>query len=107
MRVDAVEALRQIAFELERSGAPTYRVRAFRRAAEVVGGLAPGELDRRVAACTLEALPGIGATTAKVITEAAGGQQPGYLAQLLDATPSLLGVSALSGYYASAVPCVL
>jgi len=86
---DAVQALRQIAFELERAGAPTYRVRAFRRAAQVLDGLAAGELDRRVAAGTLEALPGIGTTTAQVITEAAGGRQPGYLARLLaDQPPS-------------------
>ncbi len=38
---------------------------------------------------TLEALPGIGTTTAQVITEAAGGRQPGYLARLLaDQPPS-------------------
>ncbi len=79
VRADAVRALRRIAFELERGGAPTYRVRAFRRAAQVLDGLAAGELARRVEAGTLEALPGIGATTAQVITEAAGGQQPGYL----------------------------
>jgi putative hydrolase len=86
---DAVRSLRRIAFELERGGAPTYRVRAFRRAAQVLDGLAAGELGRRVEAGTLEALPGIGTTTAQVITEAAAGRQPGYLARLLaDQPPS-------------------
>ena len=33
--MDPVRTLRQIAFQLERSGAPMYRVRAFLRAAQV------------------------------------------------------------------------
>jgi putative hydrolase len=55
---------------------------AFRRAASVLLALPPGELEQRLRAGTITALPGIGKTTGAVIMEAAAGQEPAYLADL-------------------------
>lgn len=83
--MDAVRVLRQIALHLERAGAATYRVRAFRRAADVVEHLPDGELAERVQDGTLTALPGIGKTTASVITDAVEGREPPYLTAVVSA----------------------
>ncbi|MDP9824101.1 PHP domain-containing protein [Nocardioides massiliensis] len=77
-----VAALRRIAFLLERRLAETYKVKAFRSAAATLLPLGEEEVRRRAEAGTLQELPGIGASTAGVITDAVAGKVPAYLAKL-------------------------
>lgn len=74
--------LRRIAFLLERAQEATYRVQAFRRAAQVLGRLEPAILARRVAAGTLTDLAGVGEVTARCVTESLAGEEPVYLRRM-------------------------
>ncbi len=84
---DPIADLRQIAFLLERSREPTYRVRAFRTAARVLDDLPPDDVARRAAGGTFTELSGVGEVTARCVTESLHGAVPAYLQRLEDAEP--------------------
>lgn len=76
-------ALREVAFWLEREHAETYRVRAYRHAADVVAAMTDDQREHRRRTDTWSVLPGIGPKTAAVIRESADGI-PAYLQKLRD-----------------------
>ena len=80
--MDPIAALERIVHCLDRAHDGTHRTRAFVRALDVARATPPAELRARAAAETLADLPGNGAVSARVITEALAGEVPSYLANL-------------------------
>lgn len=80
--MDAVAALNEIAFWLERGRAATFKVQAFRKAAAAIGALSPDEVAERARTGRLKSMKGIGDRTFAVIRQAVDGQVPDYLADL-------------------------
>jgi putative hydrolase len=79
---EAAAALRRIAFLLERTRQPTYRVRAFRTAAGVVEAVPAAELAALARCAELTRLRGVGDATAGVVAAVLAGEEPAYLARL-------------------------
>ncbi|HEX3459405.1 MAG TPA: PHP domain-containing protein [Acidimicrobiales bacterium] len=80
--MDPVSTLRRISYLLERNGADTYKVRAFRHAAAALEGMPEPELATLAKAGKLQTIPGVGKSTAQAISEALAGEVPAYLSKL-------------------------
>ena len=79
--MEPVAALQRIAYLLEREGAETYKVRAFRHAATAIADV-PIEDLAAMPPARLQQIPQVGKTSAQVIREALAGVTPAYLQKL-------------------------
>jgi putative hydrolase len=77
-----LDALNQIAFRLERNGADTFKVQAFRKAARAVKDMPDDELEALAKSGQLQNIDGVGKSTAQAIAEALEGKVPAYLAKI-------------------------
>ncbi|WP_291054531.1 PHP domain-containing protein [Herbiconiux sp.] len=92
------DALDEIAFRLERELAPSFKVKAFRRAAAVLDPLSADDIAARVADGRLRRTKGIGDSTFLVVQQASEGVVPDYLQKLRDrADPGSGPGDAVSG----------
>ncbi len=82
IRTDAVRALREIGFWLERERADTYRVRAYRNAADALAMLSDDEIELLAAARAWQDVPGLGPKTASVVSDVSAGRMPRVLTEL-------------------------
>ena len=105
--VHPIEALRRVAFLLERTRAGTYRVEAFRNAVKTLKPLDAAELRERAEAGTLQDIPGIGKSTSGVIAEALAGEMPAYLGSLQEKSGGPLVDGGASMYAALRGDCHL
>jgi putative hydrolase len=80
---DPIADLRHIAFLLERNLESTYRVRAYRGAANALEELGADEVAQRATDGTLTKLKGVGDKTAAAVVESLRGDEPAALTKLL------------------------
>ncbi|MBA2264370.1 MAG: PHP domain-containing protein [Chloroflexi bacterium] len=80
---DPVADLRRIAHLLEAMQEPSYRVRAFRSAADALAEIGPEDAATRARTGRLRELAGVGEVTERTIIESLAGEEPVYLRRLV------------------------